>query len=396
MSNIYRHWDLKTLMLYILMGLIGAVCLYFVKKKEKKTGKKQKITSFPYLFWFFTWVIFAAYRYIDYNIGGTDAIVYVKYFSICLDSYIPSYYQHYDVLYRVLNILIRFISNDVHVYLIAFYSILVFSYILFLNDFSDKNVNIAPYILTFYLYLRGFNTFRSNLAISLILIGIVLLGRNKKKLSLVVMLSTFFIQKAAILYSLGVYIFVLLFKKGKIKIKHCIVLAFVGFFIGKYAQSFLINLDKSILNGAYSAYARKSLISSFFDNFWKICFEQLILLVFVVLYNTKIRENNDLCDEPAKSIKQLIYIICLFDFVTIPITYILSIWRGYEFLYLPRLVMWNEIINIIGCRFDKFSRKIVAMIFTVVFVAWMSFRIYNTWEASSLMPYIFEPFMWLK
>ena len=52
--------------------------------------------------------------------------------------------------------------------------------------------------------------------------------------------------------------------------------------------------------------------------------------------------------------------------------------------------MWGECIYLLRKEF-KDARTIVTIGSFIVFVAWMIFRIYNTYEDTSLMPYIFEP-----
>ncbi len=85
-----------------------------------------------------------------------------------------------------------------------------------------------------------------------------------------------------------------------------------------------------------------------------------------------------------------IRILCTYDIILIPVTYILGVWRGYEYLYIARLMLWAEIIMLIKKRLPTGKRMFSIMVF-VVFVGWMVFRQYNTWEDSGLMPYIFEP-----
>ena len=89
---------------------------------------------------------------------------------------------------------------------------------------------------------------------------------------------------------------------------------------------------------------------------------------------------------------EFIKVICYFDLMLIPATYVLGIWRGYEYLYIFRLIMWGYIIDIICSKLTEKSRMLVKTIVLMAFVGWMVFRLYNTFEQSSLMPYIFEPF----
>lgn len=91
----------------------------------------------------------------------------------------------------------------------------------------------------------------------------------------------------------------------------------------------------------------------------------------------------------------IIYLICIFDFLLIPVNYTLSIWRGYEYFYLPRLVMWGILLYLIIRNYSVKYRPLLSFTILSCFVAWMVFRVWSTWESSGLMPYVFAPFQYL-
>lgn len=55
----------------------------------------------------------------------------------------------------------------------------------------------------------------------------------------------------------------------------------------------------------------------------------------------------------------------------IPVCYILGIWRGYEYFYIPRLIMWGVLMKGVLSHFNSTSKIIVRILFLVLFIAWM-------------------------
>ena len=128
------------------------------------------------------------------------------------------------------------------------------------------------------------------------------------------------------------------------------------------------------------------------DNAWKIAFEQMALGAMMLIKIKKLRCRWATFDEIDKKKIEIIFLICVFDFMLIPVNYIMGIWRGYEFFYAPRLVMWGEIITVLSSKKESLLSK---MLFLSIFIAWMVFRVEHTYEDSCLMPYIFEPFLYV-
>lgn len=84
--------------------------------------------------------------------------------------------------------------------------------------------------------------------------------------------------------------------------------------------------------------------------------------------------------------------MCVYDFLMIPVNFILGIWRGYEYFYIPRLILWGIVLKSISYHLTLGSRKILRIVSLTLFIIWMIFRVYNTYEDSLLMPYILDIF----
>ena len=387
------YLDLNTVVIYILMGLVP----FFACERSvyfSFTVRRKKYKAYlSYILWYFIWLIFAVFRKVDYGIGGADAISYKTYFDVCWNPNSTHIYaRHNDFLYIWLNRIVHLFTSDYHVLFAIIYTIIILSYIVVFNEFLSRHISKIPLTILVYIYLRGFVTIRTNLAVSLILFSIVACSRKYYKTSIGLAISSIFMHKASFFYALYLLLF-LLYKKKKFSIRTCIMFIFLSSVAGRLAQKIILSTNISFFkSGAYQYYAGESIGSSFFDGFWKIAFSQLLLLLFMIIFRKRI--NSYVKQLPSKEQLNIrnIRLICYFDMILIPITYVLSIWRGYEYLYIFRLLMWGVIINAIDAKLSKNCRTIFKLVVLTAFISWMVFRLNNTYIDSDLMPYIFELF----
>lgn len=379
--------------LYVLMGLIGMSCL----NKAIVNKECHREISHRYLgLGVVVWTFFAAFRYIYYGVGGADAYAYVGYFNDCLSGKgVFSYSDHMDWLMGMIIKCIRFFTSNVHAFLIVIYGFMAWTYFYFIYTFANKRASCIPYFLTFYLFLRGFNTVRSNFCICFILWGIIALLSSKRYRCYLWAFSSVLIHKAGLVFAMSIP-FVKVFKKKGITIRWAIVFIVLSSVLGTFLQAFfLLQFADVDLGGSYQGYASHSLEGSFLDNAWKIAFEQMFLAVVMLFCIKGLRKHWQSYDETNRKKMDIIYLACIMDFMLIPINYIMGIWRGYEFLYLPRLIMWGEVVGVFVSKLPKKVHPLINFCILVCFVAWMVFRVYSTYEDSALMPYIFEPFMYI-
>lgn len=387
----WAYWDWGSLILYICSGMICCYACTRVKKRELRTGKKQNILCAEYMVWYAVWLFLAVFRHIERGIGGTDAYNYMTYFDVCLDlNSQHRYVKHVDSLYRLLNQFIRLFTDNYHVLFFIIYTIIIFSYILVINEFAIPECSLLPVAILFYMYLRGFNTIRTTLSVSIILFSMVALKKRRNVLAMVLAVSSVFIHKVSMLYICYLILYYM-YKKNKLTVKGCLVYTGIVAFVGPIARDVLIYSNWRFLNtGAYISYMSRSLVNSFFDGFWKICFSQLLLGAALIIFNKGLNQYILNLKEPYQTDAKFVRLVCYFDIMTIPATYLLGIWRGYEYFYLLRLLMWGMIIHVICTYFTKQSRRVIEWAFLIAFMVWMVSRIESTWESSSLMPYVLD------
>lgn len=385
-------WSTPTMILYTIMGVMGTFCIKKNRVSLKYKKLSKKCICAPYILWFCIWELFATFRLVQYPIGGADASAYARFFVNCFHPIGEWETNHIDIMYRLLNQCVRIFTDDYHVMFFAVYAIIIISYIVFIEEFRITEMSYIPLIILVYIYIRGFNTIRTNLGVACVLFALVAMHRKKTKTAFGFAIISCFFQVASALYA-AIILLYYLNKKKKVKIRYCAIGLISASFVAKLGQYIILNYQLPFLkNGAYRWYASTSSGQSFFDNYWKIAFPQIVMAgIYLIMYK-RLQKAKQKMKPDDKDKVQFIEWAIAFDILTIPITFVLGIWRGYEYLYIARLMMWAYLIPIITRCFAKESRKYVIVGFSLMFIGWMIFRQYSTWEDSCLMPYIFEPF----
>jgi len=388
------HWSTISAGFYVILGLVGLWGIYCAKQQELVTGKIPTYKNKYLVIWWAIWIFFAVLRLVDWRVGGADAPAYVFYFNNCNDITRISWFDHVegDRGFKWLNKSIRFIFADYHAYFFIVYGFMFISYIAFLNRFASAKTNFVPYVLGFFLVLRSYNTLRSNLSIALIALGCIFIIQKKWKWAYIIAFSAVLFHKSSVIYVMCIP-FCHFFYNRKMSIKMAILLIVTSAFLGRTMQgAFLQYAAHNEMNGAYVSYASRSIGASFFSNAWKIAFEQMVLGFTMLVVKKKIGEGHSEFD---KNRLRIIWMLCVYDLMMIPINFIVGSWRGYEFFYLARIVMWGECIYQALKGLNSRGRKLCSFLIFIAFIAWMLFRIYAVYSDSRLMPYIFEPLLGL-
>ena len=376
--------------LYVVMGIVSMLSLKFALANRETNQAKAKLYLGGGIV---VWTVFASFRLVARGIGGGDAITYVGYFEMCLSGVKDfAYSDHMDWLMGVVIKSIRFFTDSQYVFFLIVYGFMAWAYYYFCYSYAPKRSSPIAYFLLFFLYLRSFCSMRSNFCIAVILLGLVALGSLKSYKVYLITFSSVLIHKVAVVFAM-VLPFIKVFSKRNLSIPMGVGLIAASSVLATFLQTFfLANFADVDLGGSYQSYASKSLESGgFFENAWKIAFEQMALGFFMLVNIKSLRKRWQGYDAVDRKRVQILYLICIFDFMLIPVSYIMGIWRGYEMLYAPRLVMWGEVIAV-----SFKSRQSLRLVYLVAFIWWMIFRVSKTYEDSCLMPYIFEPFLYIK
>jgi hypothetical protein len=297
-----------------------------------------------------------------------------------------------DLGFQYLNKVLRFITSDYHLLFAVVFSFIAYSIVVFVKRYSHQLFSCIPLFLAFYVYLRGYNTMRSVLAMSLIIAGLTCVADRRFLMAYVLMICTALTHKVGIIYALVIpYLHFVYYHRVKAKYFIWAAIAIIG--LGPIARSWFIRYAFSNdLGGAYGSYAEKAMETEGIFGAFVECFLQYMLALLLIFFSSKIRRVMAAYGKEMYNTIDLLLYICYFDMLLIPINIMMGIWRGNEFFYIPRLCMWGVIIFVFTRNFTASSKKIVKGVAFLLFVAWFIFRLNRTYEASSLMPYIFAPF----
>lgn len=389
-NEVSLHYSHLTVFFYIALGILAMFCFYKSKKSEKSIEIKRSFPNRYLLIWWFVWVFFAVFRLVIPGIGGSDAHSYINFFQNCNSATMTSWYEHVgaDLGFKWLTKICRYISSDYKFYFLIIYGFMAYAYIKFVNKFASKKTIFAPFLLTFFLYLRSYSSIRSNMAIALIALGCICIIKKDWKYAYLLGFLAVLFHKSAFIYAACIP-FCHFFNKRTLSVKTALTLVTGSALIGRTLQAlFLHYATTTDLKGSYAYYASTSIGVSFFDNAWKIAFEQLALALMMLLTHKKIGKDHS---EQEQLRLKIIWMLCIFDFMIIPINFIIGSWRGYEYFYLARIVMWGECFYQTTKRMSIHTKQIYSFILIAIFIAWMAFRINATWLDTCLSPYIFEP-----
>lgn len=385
MNNIY--WSTASIIFYVMLALLGMFCMSKLKDESRQTTFKNLFLNPHFLLWWGAWTIIATWRLVTYGIGGMDAIGYVHTFENSLTPNLLDDHSTSDLLFFEIVRTIRRFTSDYHIYFLCIYGSMLAMYIYFLKHFSESRYSVVPYFLTFYLYLRSFNTLRSNFAIAIILMSLVAFSEKEYRKAYLFAIASVLIHKAAAVYAL-VLPFVHFFTKRRINYYYLVVFVVISAVGARIFQSWFLNFVADVdLGGAYKSYASSSLEGNhsfmYVDSFgqWLLAF---------LLWKYKNMFSRESVSNPKV---RILWLAAVFDITMVPFSSILGIWRAYEFLYLSRLILLGLILSfVLKSKSNSIKILVRSMVFLFLLM-WMIYRISRTYEDSALMPYIFEPFI---
>lgn len=389
---IITHWNYISLFIYLTQAIIGMVCLRYMIKSSASIGYVRNLAQPYVLTLLLVWTLMAAFRLVGWGIGGTDALGYTLDFHDCLTPSKMSEHAMGDPCFLWIQQIVRLFTDNYHIYFIVVYGFITIAIITFVKRFSDKIFCCIPLVLAFYLYLRGYNTLRSNTAIAFILLGLVSVADQRYKYAYFFMLCSLLTHKAGILYAMSIPYLHIVIKRG-IKPKYIAMIGVSLFILVPIVRDrFIEYASMNEMDGAYGSYARSAKEDSNWLSSSTECFMQYLLSLIVMVSTPKIRRVISNCDMYIYRMVNMLLYICYFDIMMIPFNVMMGIWRGYEFFYIPRLCMWGVVIYVYTRKMSRGMKNFTSFLLFAYFVAWFIFRLNRTYEASDLMPYILDVF----
>lgn len=371
------------------IGVIYVNCA--LKNTSYRSGKGNTFRNPFYFFIISVWTLLAVFRSVKDGVGGTDTGEYIYFFKNCRGSY-DLMMEHIasDLLFKWINQGVRLFTDDYHLYFLLVYGFIAYSFITFIRRFCSNISNILPVLMVFYLYLRGFNTLRTNLCIAFILLGLTCIANKKYFSAYLLLICTFLTHKSGLLFGLIIpYSHIL--NNYRINKWYIIAASIPLFIIATGIRDYFIEFaSMNDLGGAYGAYVSQAkenntLLSGVIE-----CFMQYVLVAIIILFSNKIiKVSHRYGNRVSNNIAMLIN-VCYYDAILIPFNIMMGIWRGYEFYMIPRICMWTYILFFLSKFFSQNSKTIINTVYLFVILTWFVFRLNRTYMASNLMPYIFS------
>ena len=305
------YWDYTSYLLYLAQALVGMFCLKNISTSDATYKKKNNLAK-TYILLIGVWTFFATFRLVTWRTGGMDAMNYISFFENSWGTF-DEIQEHTasDVVFLWINRGIRLIASDYHVYFAIVYGFITYSIIQFTQRFCHKNFSFIPLLLAFYLFLRGYNTLRSNLAIAFILLGLIGIADKKYRWAYFCMVCSALTHKAGVLFAMSIPFlhFVLV---RRVKTKYLFLASCLMFGIASSIREYFIAFAAvNDLGGAYKSYASDAtgnLLNSIVE-----CFMQYLLAVVVLFSTGKIKQVAQRQGQTFLEAVNVLLYICYFD-----------------------------------------------------------------------------------
>lgn len=382
------YFSLWTCVLYVSVGIM---CVVFINGYMNNVGRGNFVSSKRFqrqskayiILFFFMLLFFAVFRKVSFQLGGTDALNYIYNFLHIFDGGLDrGGNAEFEWGFQKITILIRYITDNYKVYFAFMYGIIIYGYIRFIKNNCPTGLSYIPFLLLMYPFLKSFNTMRTSVAISIILIGLSYIDKSKWK-SLLITASSILFHRISLLFVFVWPVCIIMKKKyPKLSRKKFVFITLAGILI-----SFLLSLRfqqyavaVQMFDGADASYIQRTMGQDYLMRY-PMFFAQMVLFIILVFSYNSIK-----WDEKTGLLRSMI----IYDLWVVPAGLVLGLWRSHEYLYLVRLSLWSAIIYAMTKNKSKSGAIFIKTIFLVIFIAWLVFRIYKEWESSHLSPYVLD------
>ena len=260
----------------------------------------------------------------------------------------------------------------------------------FIDEFDLLQSNKTPLFMLVFPFIQSFCAIRTHITIALILLAIVALKNRRNILMWGLLIASVFIQRASLIYAIFP-IFYFYYKKNKMTMKKATAFIIIGCAVGYIGKKVIIGGSIGYLTGGvYANYASASSSAGYLFDYIKLIVEQVIIDGYMILSYKKVNGQLQEMEELEKEKLRMLQMMCYFDLMLIPICYILGIWRGASYFFLPRLLILGYIITDFSRKISKNSRKAYYMIVKVAMPIWLVLRLFTVYDVSGLMPYYLD------
>lgn len=373
---------ISTVNMYMLLSLMGAFSIYMVRiNGNSRYFYYRGQAYFVFGFFMVTSIALAVFR--DFSVG-TDTIEYVNIFNAAQSApdWIAGFQfktQGREPLFMGLCYAVNKLGGSIRtIFFIGYTTIFVSLYYTALyaykktEDIQKKDYfRYLPCMLLFLYYIYSFNVFRNMWSISICMLSLVNMDKNKWKTALVEILVAVMIHYTAVVF-LAVYLWLLLMKKRpQMKTKRNLIAVSVLIFLFMHYGVQIV--QNNILKIGYESYLqRKSNIMAYLS--------PVVIAIISIALSEQIIKENSFAEKCIALIPIRIATIATYSYGGARLGY---------FFAIPEMYLISMILI---CIMRKSKSKIgvwLSKMFVVVFVAQEYIRfIKNLVEASGVVPYL--------
>lgn len=380
--EIVKKWDWWTLLLYIILAVITAICFRqaIIEKKRKSVIKiyKYKLQTkyIYYLIIYLLFVIFSSFRYIGYDIGGTDTNTYIDYFNnakyVSFDVKETILLNSYEYLFYNTMFVIKALGGTYRIFLFIVNSIII-SCLIYYVDKEIEDENKCIWLVLAYLpLLKSFNIIRNSISAFLGCVAISLLSKDKYKYSIILTLLAYLNHYIAIILFVAI-IFYKYFPNKILEDKKKMIFLNAIFII---APIIFLPLMKAIMaNTGYVNYVNKIQIS-----LWG--YIPYFLIYVLTVFTPEFIEYLKKCNHYGYY--KIIYFLSLILPIFISIN---AAYRVLLFFELPAILLLADLTEYYKKYIPAKHEKLYYTIIMLIILGYYIFRICRMWDSSGIMPY---------
>ena len=385
------YFDIGTVVLYTLVGILGYLCIkhFMVPCLAVDNGRqalfRRRIRHWEFAF-ILLYTLFAVFRLVAPNIGGADAIDYLENFNDIFRGGLDRQGNaEMESGFQMFTRIVKSITDSYKVYFLLIYGFIAWAYVYFIKRKCPKGLCYIPFILLMYPFLKSFTSIRSSIAIGFILIGLSQIDK-RKWLSLILILSSLLFHRMSALFVL-IWPFYFVMKRvleneSRLRFAVISLAGVVLTFVAATAIQEYVFVIGMFDDSTTQHYLTASMGKNIFSRFPMFMGQLMLWIVIILLYN-KIRWDKQ---------TTLLRTLFIYDIWMIPVGLVLGMWRSIEYFYVIRMSLWCVCLYTFTSRHSKEFTLFIKAGATLLFVAWLVFRVYKEWDDAKLSPYIFDIF----
>lgn len=342
------HWSTQSYLVYLLIGIVYAACLYFAKQVNNLNKKCS--TNFMHVIAILWLTFFIGFR--DTSVGA-DTKAYVNMFlqatSLDIDwAAAVTFRTQIEPFYQFFEYVIRHFTDNITVFFLIYALIVSTSLTLFFKEFGRGEVSVVPIIAISNYIVFSMSIMRSSLAMCLVMAALIAARKKKRVLPVVLSVLAVYTHNTMIVF-LPLFVLLSVFKKiNNFSAKPLIALTIIGIAAINISGNYILGI---IADTKYSIYEGVNTINIM--SIWNVIL-LTVFLMFSIKNIIKIKE----C--------QIILVAFFYELALSPLLMATGFWRLTDYLIPVRLIIWGILLQNISNNLQSESAKVLLKMIAMV------------------------------